>query len=99
MSGILELTYVDVRLTPLRLERLQNVSTQREVQAGDFDPCIAWLIRWLERHNDQLQGAWHKPPMISVDVPDKRYAAQVESCTSVAIRKVSRCAFAYDIQS
>lgn len=68
---------------------MKSVEKQREKIAGDFDPSIHFLLRWLEEHKTELEGEVHKPPMISVDVVDKSRAWQIEALTTIAVRSVS----------
>lgn len=45
-------------------------------------------MEWIEKNEMQLESKVHFPPMMSVNVPDARYAWQVEACTNVNQRKV-----------
>lgn len=67
---------------------LENVETQKEKAAREFSPSIAYLLDWLKEHGGELEKPVHKPPMISVNVPNKQYAWQVEFCTNAAQRSV-----------
>ncbi|KAK8858466.1 hypothetical protein IAR55_002693 [Kwoniella newhampshirensis] len=70
---------------------LENVEIQKENAARDFDGSINFLLDWLTKEGHNLDAPVHKPPMISVSVPNQAYAWQVEACTSVAQRKTFIC--------
>ncbi|WWC70626.1 uncharacterized protein I206_104577 [Kwoniella pini CBS 10737] len=70
---------------------LENIEAQKENAARDLDPSIGWLLDWLQQNGHMLESTVHKPPMISVSVPDKNYAWQVEQCTTLAQRKTFIC--------
>lgn len=63
---------------------------QRENTARDLDPSINFALDWLEKHGHELESTLHKPPMVSVNVSNHEYAWQVEMCTNLQQRKVSR---------
>lgn len=67
---------------------LVNVDRQRRQEAFKFDPSIQYAVEWLEKNPGELEGEVSLPPIISVNVPRKDFAWQVEACTSVAQRKV-----------
>ncbi|EAL21538.1 hypothetical protein CNBD0060 [Cryptococcus deneoformans B-3501A] len=74
-----------------RQRELESVETQKENAAREFSPSIAFLLDWLKEHGGELEKPVHKPPMISVNVPNKQYAWQVESCTNAAQRSTFIC--------
>ncbi|WVO23728.1 uncharacterized protein IAS62_005084 [Cryptococcus decagattii] len=74
-----------------RQRELENVETQKEKAAREFSPSIAYLLDWLKEHGGELEKPVHKPPMISVNVPNKQYAWQVEFCTNAAQRSTFIC--------
>jgi hypothetical protein len=68
---------------------LGSAEVQRRNQAFRFDPSIQYAVEWIEKNAMQFEAQVHYPPMMSVNVPDRRYAWQVEACTNVSQRKVS----------
>ena len=78
-----------ISLTP-RLAQLDSLELLKEQIARDQDGSINWLLDWLEKNEHKLEAKVHKPPMISVNVRDRDLAWQIEACTSLAQRKVSR---------
>ncbi|WWD18357.1 hypothetical protein CI109_102807 [Kwoniella shandongensis] len=70
---------------------LGNVEIQKENAARDFDGSINFMLDWLVKEAHTLDAPVHKPPMISVSVPNQAYAWQVEAITTVAQRKTFIC--------
>ncbi|WWC62417.1 uncharacterized protein I303_105013 [Kwoniella dejecticola CBS 10117] len=70
---------------------LENIEVQKENAARELDPSIGWLLDWLQHNGHTLESAVYKPAMISVSVPDKNYAWQVEQCTNLQQRKTFIC--------
>ncbi|OCF62348.1 hypothetical protein L486_02016 [Kwoniella mangroviensis CBS 10435] len=70
---------------------LENIEIQKENAARDFDPSIGFMLDWLQKHGHTLEGPVYKPPMISVSVPNREYAWQVEQCTSLRDRSSFIC--------
>ncbi|OWZ53737.1 nuclear protein [Cryptococcus neoformans 125.91] len=88
-----ELQRIGREITSLsnRQRELESIETQKENAAREFSPSIAFLLDWLKEHGGELERPVHKPPMISVNVPNKQYAWQVESCTNAAQRSTFIC--------
>ena len=72
-----------------RLQGLNNLEKVKEDIARDSNGSINYLLDWMERNPDKLEGTVHKPPMISVNVRDKDLAWQIEACTNLSQRSAS----------
>lgn len=58
-------------------------------QAFRLDPSIQFACEWIKAHEMEFEAKVHLPPMVSVNVPNRNYAWQVEMCTNMSQRKVS----------
>ncbi|EKC98079.1 nucleus protein [Trichosporon asahii var. asahii CBS 8904] len=66
---------------------LSNVQNVRLQKAFQLDPSIEFACNWIKAHEMEFEAKVHLPPMVSVNVPNRNYAWQVEMCTSMAQRK------------
>lgn len=71
-----------------RQKDLSNVQNVRLQKAFQLDPSIEFACNWIKAHEMEFEAEVHLPPMVSVNVPNRNYAWQVEMCTSIAQRKV-----------
>lgn len=67
---------------------MTNVDTQRQEEVFKDDPSIRFAVKWIEANQDKLEGRVFYPPIISLNVPDQRYAWQIEAMMNNATRKV-----------
>ncbi|WRT67659.1 uncharacterized protein IL334_004631 [Kwoniella shivajii] len=74
-----------------RQTMLENIEIQKENAARDLEPSIGFLLDWLKVNGHTLESEVHKPPMISVSVPNRTYAWQVEQNTSRQHRSTFIC--------
>lgn len=74
-----------------RKAEMSNAYNQRCKQAFKLDPSIQYAVEWIEQHQMEFEAKVHYPPMISVNVPDPRYAWQVEATTNIGTRKTFIC--------
>lgn len=77
-----------------RQKDLSNVQNVRLQKAFQLDPSIEFACNWIKAHEMEFEAKVHLPPMVSVNVPNRNYAWQVEMCTSMAQRKVRTWALA-----
>ncbi|KAK4685434.1 structural maintenance of chromosomes protein 5, partial [Tremellales sp. Uapishka_1] len=75
---------IDLRLR--RKGEISDIELRRETEAGDFNPSIAFALRYIEEHKMDFHAEVCKPVMISANVKDKDFAWQIEMCTSVGQR-------------
>lgn len=73
-----------------RQSELANVDLQKKRSAKNIDGSVGYAVEWVENHPMEFEAPVCLPPMISVNVPNKDYAWQVEMCTTLAQRKVRR---------
>lgn len=82
------MVFIERHLKLSRLQILQSVEARREAEARNLDPSIGFALDWLAKNGDKLEQQVHRPPMISVNVPRREVAWQIEMCTSLVHRKV-----------
>ena len=62
---------------------------QRERKARELDVSIAYALDWLNANATKLEAPVCRPALMTLNVPDKRYAKQIEMLLSRAQRNVS----------
>lgn len=67
---------------------MSNVEAQRRDAVFQLDPSIRFAVEWIEANQDKLRDRVFYPPLISVNVPDQRYAWHIEACMNNATRRV-----------
>lgn len=71
-----------------RQRELGDVEKIRIEKAIKMNGSIGYALDWLKDHAHELEHAVKLPPCISVNVPDKRYAWQIEQSLTYAQRSV-----------
>lgn len=71
-----------------RQGQLSNTQKLKMDAAYKFDSSIEYACNWIKAHAMEFEAKVYFPPMITVNVPNPKYAWQVEMCTSMAQRKV-----------
>lgn len=77
-----------VDVDSIRQKDLSNIQNVRLRKAFQLDPSIEFAYNWIQAHEMEFEAKVYLPPMVSVNVPNRNYAWQVEMCTSIAQRKV-----------
>ncbi|KAF7432634.1 Structural maintenance of chromosomes protein 5 [Pleurotus ostreatus] len=62
-----------------RLKQLDDASTRKLQQFERWDRDHADAVRWLRANQNKFEKEIFEPPILSVSIPDKRYADAVES--------------------
>jgi hypothetical protein len=71
-------------------QQLENVETVRENLAIQANASIGYALEWIKEHEAEFEFPVGKPPMISVNVPQKQYAWQVEQSLTFGQKCASR---------
>lgn len=66
-------------LIRLSLKQLDDASTRKLQQFERWDRDHADAVRWLRANQNKFEKEIFEPPILSVSIPDKRYADAVES--------------------
>ncbi|WVQ72935.1 hypothetical protein IAR50_002497 [Cryptococcus sp. DSM 104548] len=88
-----ELREYDNDINRLHQEKtsLESVEKRKELEARQASPSIGFLLDYLKENPDSFQGKVHKPAIISVNVPNRQYAWQIEACTNWPQRQTFIC--------
>ncbi|ODN75635.1 hypothetical protein L198_08165, partial [Cryptococcus wingfieldii CBS 7118] len=88
-----ELKDIDQAINRLHHEKstFESVERRKEDSARQASPSISFLLDYLKDNPDSFEGKVHKPLMISVNVPNRQYAWQVEACTNWPQRQTFIC--------
>ncbi|TYJ52059.1 hypothetical protein B9479_007336 [Cryptococcus floricola] len=88
-----ELKDIDQAINRLHHEKstFESVERRKEDAARQASPSISFLLDYLKENPDSFEGKVHKPLMISVNVPNRQYAWQVEACTNWPQRQTFIC--------
>ncbi|ODO01361.1 hypothetical protein I350_06180 [Cryptococcus amylolentus CBS 6273] len=88
-----ELKDIDQAINRLHQEKstFESVERRKEDAARQASPSISFLLDYLKDNPDSFEGKVHKPLMISVNVPNRQYAWQVEACTNWPQRQTFIC--------
>lgn len=73
----------------LRLKNLDNVSHRKLEELSRSDRDTADAVVWLRKNRSRFRMDVIEPAILSLSVPDHRYAAAVEACWSFAQLRVS----------
>ncbi|TFK46958.1 P-loop containing nucleoside triphosphate hydrolase protein [Heliocybe sulcata] len=81
------------------ISRLNDVNHQKLQQLARWDRSCADTIEWLRQNQPRFRMPIMEPAIISVTVPDKKYATAVEACFSTTQMKtfVAQCEEDYDL--
>lgn len=73
----------------LRFKQLDDASARKLQQFERWDRDHADAVRWLRANQNKFEKEVFEPPILSVSIPDKRYADAVESFFNQNTMKVS----------
>ncbi|BEJ13844.1 hypothetical protein CspHIS471_0310180 [Cutaneotrichosporon sp. HIS471] len=88
-----ELSDITVNMNLLSQEEAENsnVEAHRRRAVFNSDPSIEFAVTWIENNQDKLRDRVLYPPLMSLNVPDKRYAKLVENSMMGPTRKTFVC--------
>ena len=71
-----------------RITRLKDKSHQRINQLRSWDRDCADVIGWLREHRHLFRQEVFEPAIVSLSIPDQRYADAIEACFNANQLKV-----------
>lgn len=96
-SNFHSLTSHHLSTTPYSLQNLNDEAARRLLELSKFDKDCADTIFWLRRNRHLFQMEIFEPAIVSLTVPDRRYASAVEACFSGSQLRVRRLLFLYSV--
>ena len=72
-----------------RLSQLEDNDHRKLDKLGRWDPDCADTVVWLRANKHRFRMEVFEPPALSVNVPDKKYAAAIESLFNANDMRVS----------
>lgn len=64
----------------IRIKELQDLAERKLIELAKTDRDCADAVRWLRQNPHRFKMQVFEPPILTVNVPDPRYANAVESC-------------------
>ncbi|CAK9780717.1 unnamed protein product [Cutaneotrichosporon oleaginosum] len=88
-----ELSEININMNRLSQDEADNINVeaQRRREVFRSDPSIEFAVKWIESNQDRLREPVLYPPVISLNVPDKRYARLIENSMMGPTRKTFVC--------
>lgn len=81
--------------TPNSLKNLNDEAARRLLELSKFDKDCADTIFWLRSNRHLFRMEIFEPAIVSLTVPDRRYASAVEACFSAAQLRVCAPSFLF----
>lgn len=64
------------------LQQLDDVNLRKLEKLTKDAPDCADAVRWIRQNRDKFKMEVLEPPVLSLNIPDKKYAKAIEACFS-----------------